>query len=240
VKAMLLAAGVGERLRPFTEDRPKCMMLVAGRPVLEWNIAWLRRHGIDEVVINLHHHPDVVTNYFGDGSTLGVSIQYSYEPVILGTAGALVHGRHALAPGRFLVVFADNVIHCDLSRLRELHSRRGPVATIAVFWRSDVSSSGVAVLDENDRVDAFVEKPADGARLGHWVNAGLLLCEERVIDWIADRRATDLGREVFPGLLKSGEFIQAYRMGEAERLYWIDTPADLAATRAVLETAANS
>jgi mannose-1-phosphate guanylyltransferase len=232
---MLLAAGLGQRLRPFTNDRPKCMMLVAGKPVLEWNIAWLRQQGIDELVVNLHHHPDTVTAHFGDGSALGVSIEYSYEPVILGTAGALIAARRALAPGGFLVVFADNLIQCDIGRLRELHQRREPIATVVVFWRSDVSSSGVAVLGEDDRVSKFVEKPTNATELGHWVSAGLLMCEERVIDWIADHRATDLGRDVLPGLIKTGESVQAYRMNANEHLYWIDTPADLAATRAVLE-----
>ena len=93
MKAMLLAAGLGTRLRPLTDHIPKCMVPVAGKPVLQRNIEWLRSQGVVDLVVNLHHYPEVVTDYFGDGSAFGVHLHYSYEPELLGTAGALWGAR---------------------------------------------------------------------------------------------------------------------------------------------------
>ena len=109
MKAMILSAGEGTRLRPLTERIPKPMIPIAGRPILEHNIRLLAKHGIRELVINLHHCPDVVTDYFGDGHAWGVSITYSYEPVLLGTAGA-VKKVEALFDSTFLVVYLS-LIH---------------------------------------------------------------------------------------------------------------------------------
>lgn len=231
MKALLLAAGLGTRLRAASDDLPKCMFEVGGKPVLQWNVEWLRDHGIRDLVINLHYRPETVCDHFGDGTGLGVRIEYSPEETLAGTAGALRVARSRLERSRFVVLYADNLINCDLVRMEELHRARGAVATVALYPRADLSASGVAILDASDRVLRFIEKPTDGVA-SHWVNAGLVLCEPEVIDHVPASVASDIGRDLFPNLIASRRTILGYRMGEGEWLYWIDTPGNLAATRA--------
>ncbi len=230
-KAMLLAAGPGTRLRPLTDSLPKCMVPVAGKPVLQHNVEWLRSQGVVDLVVNLHYHPETVTDHFGDGSAFGVRIHYSYEPELLGTAGALWAARQFFSQERFLVLYADNLIDCDLTRLYDLHMASRATLTMALFWRADVSASGVVSLDENGRISAFKEKPKPEEALSHWVNAGLLLCEPGVPRFIPPEQPSDFGHDVLPALLAAGELLYGYTMGPDEGLWWIDTAEDLQQVR---------
>jgi len=228
MRALLLAAGLGTRLRPLTESVPKCLVPVAGRPPLLRNIDWLRDSGVDHVAINLHHLPEAVRGAVGDGSELGVDVFYSYEPALLGTSGAVWACRDWLAGDAFLVVYADNVVECDLERLVALHRQTAATLTMALHFRDDVGGSGLAELDSGFRIRAFVEKPGTSAPPGGWVNAGVLVCEPRVLEQIPPARSSDFGRDVVPALLAAGELLSGYRMGAGERVVWIDTPSDLA------------
>ena len=234
MKAMLLAAGLGSRLKPLTDHCPKCMLPVAGKPVLQRNIEWLRSQGIVDLVINLHHYPEAVTGYFGDGSAFGVRINYSYEPELLGTAGAVGAARRFLASERFWVIYADNLVHCSLERMESLHLVKGATLTIGLFWREEVSASGVVRIDEQGRITGFKEKPAPREALSHWVNAGIFLCEARVQQFIPAGQACDFGYDILPAMLAAGEPLYGYTLGPGETLHWIDTPEDLARTEALL------
>lgn len=234
MKAMLLAAGLGTRLKPLTDHCPKCMVLVAGKPVLQWNIEWLRSQGVVDLVVNLHHYPEAVTGYFGDGSALGVRLKYSYEPQLLGTAGALWAARRFLSSKRFWVLYADNLVNCSLNRLESLHRFQGATLTMGLFWREDVSASGVVGLNGHGRIIGFKEKPAADEVLSNWVNAGIYLCEARVHQFIPPGRACDFGHDILPALLSAGEPMYGYTLGPGETLHWIDTPEDLARIEAVL------
>jgi len=226
VKALVLAAGLGTRLRPYTDVVPKTMVPVAGRPLLERNVEWLAENGIRDLAVNLHHFPDAVRDHFGDGSAYGVRIRYSYEPVLLGTAGALRPLVDWLCDATFLVVYGDNFIRLDLSAVLDEHARSRAVATVALYSREDVASSGVAELDEAGDVVRFLEKPQPAETESRWVNAGLLACEPALVDAIGDG-SPDFGRDVLPAVLAAGGRIHGYRMSADETLEWIDTPADL-------------
>jgi NDP-sugar pyrophosphorylase family protein len=227
MKAFILAAGESRRLRPLTDRVPKPMLKVGNRPILEHNIRLLVSHGVREIVINLHHCPQVIQEYFGDGSGFGASIQYSHEPQLLGTAGALKPFRSYFTE-TFFLLYGDNLSTCDLGRLLELHRRKSGAATIAVFQRSDVGSSGVVEFGPDGRVRRFVEKPNPHEVSGNWVNAGITVLEPAVIDAIPSNVPSDFGRDIFPMLLQRGVDIYAYQMGE--RLWWIDSPEDYART----------
>jgi len=227
---MLLAAGLGSRLRPWTDDRPKCMVEVAGRPLIDWTIDWLVSEGVTELVINLHHRPEVLTAHLGDGRTLGLSIEYSYEEWLRGTAGAVAAASDLLGPGRFLTVYADNLVRCSLRRLLEQHVASSATMTVALHGREDVSGSGVAEIDADGYIRRFVEKPAPGTTTSRWVSAGLLVCEPAVLDYIPSDRASDFGRDVIPAIVAAHERVGGYSMHSPERLLWIDTPQDLART----------
>ena len=232
-KAMLLAAGKGTRLRPLTETVSKCMVKVAGRPVLERNIEWLKRFGVTDLAVNLHYLPEAVTDHFGDGGRFGVRITYSYEPELLGTAGAVKRmGPFFDAP--FFVWYADNLSTCRLDHLWQAHESRGSVATIALHYREDPTHSGIVGLDDDDRVIRFLEKPRADEVFSHWVSAGLLVLEPSVIDRMPEGVAADFGRDIFPALLSEGARLGGYRMSEDEGLWWIDTAADLERARAAV------
>jgi mannose-1-phosphate guanylyltransferase len=235
IKAILLAAGFGTRLWPFTEHLPKCMVQVAGKPVLQRNIEWLRSRGVVDLVVNLHFCPESVTGYFGDGSAFGVHLEYSYEPQLLGTAGALWGARRFLGEERFWVVYADNLPNCSLERLESLHLAHEATLTMGLFWRDDVSASGVVKLDDDGRVTGFKEKPAAHEKLSNCVNAGIYLCEPKVHQFIPPGRSCDFGHDILPAMLAAGEPMYGYTLGPGETLYWIDTPEDLARTTAALQ-----
>jgi NDP-sugar pyrophosphorylase family protein len=224
---MLLAAGLGTRLNPLTDTISKCMIPIAGKPLLEHNIGVLRSYGVTDLVINLHHLPQTVMNHFGDGSGFGIRLTYSVEPELLGTAGA-VKKVEEFFDGPFFVWYGDNLSTCRLDRLWQVHQSKRGVATIALHYREDPTQSGIVGLDENDRVTRFLEKPRADQVFSHWVNAGILVLEREVLESIPAESAADFGRDVFPALLERDSAIFGYRMAEDESLWWIDMPDDLA------------
>lgn len=226
VKAMLLAAGSGTRLRPLTERVPKCMVPVWGKPVLQHNIEWLARHGVTDLVINLCHLPEVVMDHLGDGGRWGVRIIYSVEKEPLGTAGG-VKNVERFFNRSFFVWYGDNLSTCDLDRLFRFHREKGGLATIVLFHRQDPTASGIVGLDENDRITRFLEKPKPDQVFSHWVNAGIFVLEPEVLKAIPPEGPSDFGRDIFPALLAQGTALYGYRMSPDEGLWWIDTPEDL-------------
>ena len=226
MKALLLAAGEGRRLRPLTGKLPKPMIPIAGKAILEHNINLLARYGINQIAINLHYYPEVVMDYFGDGSGFGVSITYSYEPELLGTAGA-VKKLENFFEDTFLVIYADNLIECDLSRLLLFHNEHQGIGTIALHYRDNVSQSGMVALDPCERIIHFIEKPQASQVISHWVNSGILVFEKGVLKYIPSRVPSDFGREIIPILLKQKEKLYGYRLRDDEEIWWIDTLEDL-------------
>jgi NDP-sugar pyrophosphorylase family protein len=233
LRALVLAAGYGERLGPLTAECPKPMIDIGGRPILHYNLELLARAGIREIAINLHYRPDAIRDYFKDGLPHGVAITYVYEPELLGTAGALRNVADWLAGDDFFVIYGDNVSTIDLRKLIGVHREKDADLTIALYAREDRGSSGIAALDADDRITRFAEKPRADDIFSHWVNAGYLIAKPSVLDAIPARTPSDLGRDVFPQLLAGGARIYGYRMTEA--LWWIDSPADYEATKAAFD-----
>jgi NDP-sugar pyrophosphorylase family protein len=232
IRAMVLAAGHGQRLGEVTADLPKPMIPLAGKPILEHTIGWLARSGVSEITINLHHQADRIRGHFGNGSRFGVAICYSYEPTLLGTAGALGPVRDRFN-STFLVAYGDNFYDCDFERILAEHRREQRLGTMALFARPDVSQSGVARLGPDGTIAEFVEKPACADAAGGLVNAGLLLWEPGVFRYIPDGRPSDFSRDVIPALMAAGERMHGYVMRESETLLWVDRPEDLAAAQRI-------
>ncbi len=223
--AVILAAGEGRRLRPLTEHAPKPMLRVAGKPLLEHNVRLLRRYGITDLIINSHHCPESIENYFGDGSEFGVKIAYSREPELLGTAGALRPLQKVLTSA-FMVLYGDNLTTCNLRALAEFHRSKHGVATLAVFNRENPTAVGILSMDADDRIVRFLEKPNRDEIFSSWVNAGIMVCEPAVFQAIPPG-FSDFGKDIIPALLLARQAIFAYRMdGKSERLWWIDSPED--------------
>ena len=223
---MLLAAGKGTRLRPLTADVPKCMIPVRGKPLLEHTVSWLSRFGVTELVINLHYKPEAVRDHFGDGSSWGVHITYSYEESLLGTAGA-VKNVASFFDSPFFLWYGDNLSTCNLENLYAFHSRNQSQATISLIHREDVTASGIVGLDERHKITRFLEKPKPEQIFSHWVNAGIYVLQPHVLDYIPPGIESDFGKNVMPAMLEAGEPLYGYTFSESEGLWWIDTFADL-------------
>lgn len=234
-RAMLLCAGSGTRLRPLTDGVPKVMVPIGGVPLLQHTVEHLARFGVRELVINLSYRPQAVQAHFGDGRSWGVSIHYSVEEEALGTAGGIRRVADRFRDGPFLVWYGDNLSHCDLGRLSAAHSAGGGLATLALHYREDPTHSGMVGAAPDGRIERFLEKPRPEQVISHWVSAGIMVLEPAVLDAIPPTGAPDLGRDVLPALLARGERLYSYRLSEAEGLWWVDTPGDLARVQAQWE-----
>ena len=225
-KAMILAAGRGNRLRPLTDQVPKCMVPIGRKPLLEYTIERFAFHGVKEIVMNLHHLPDTIMDHFQDGQRWGVKITYSMERELLGTAGG-VRNVASFFDGPFIVWYGDNLSRCDLNRMWRFHSDHCAVGTIALFEREEVSQSGIVGIDSDGRIERFHEKPHGTQVFSNLVNAGIYIFDRGVFDWIPKTGASDFAAEVFPLMLSNQQPLFGYRLSREENLWWIDRPEDL-------------
>jgi len=211
MKAMVLAAGLGTRLRPLTEGNPKCLIPLAGLPLIDWTLRWLYRSGVTECMINVHYLANKVRQFVGDGSQYGLQVHYSDEPELLGTAGA-VKKVAAFFDQPFYVIYSDNFSQWDLKKLVDIYEKHQPAATMAVHWREDVTQSGMVELDQNNRIFRLVEKPGMEDVTSHYVNAGFYYLDPRVFNYIPDGKPCDFAFHVFPEMLRAREEMYAVKM----------------------------
>lgn len=214
MKAVILAAGAGTRLRPLTDTCPKPMLPIAGRPLLMRTLDWLHANGIKEAALNLHHLPDVVRMGLGDGSAWGMQLRYSHEPELLGTAGA-IRRIDELFPGwfdqTFLLVYGDMLLDIPLETLLEVHQSRGALLTMALKRTTTPHSQGMVEVAADGSILRFVEKPTDW-RSGDDANAGVYICEPAIIQSIPPG-VSDFGHDVIPALLASNAPVYGHHIG---------------------------
>lgn len=204
MKAMILAAGEGRRMRPLTDMVPKPMLPVGGRPLVERLISLLRDHGVHEIAINLHHQPQVLATHIGDGRRLGVRVVYSREELVLGTAGGVKRMEAFFDDEPFYVLYGDVFTDLHLSALRSFHVERKAALTMALYQPETLRECGVAKLGQDDRILHFVEKPEPGSEPSRWANAGVYIIEPSVLRHIPPNRPFDFGADLFPRLLARG------------------------------------
>lgn len=222
MKAVILAAGKGERLRGVVDNIPKPMIGYNGKPILQHNVELCRDFGIRELFINTHHLPEVIRSHFGDGSVFGVSIRYSFEEHLLGTAGALNNFRENLGKEEFFVLYGDNLSNFDLSSLVKEFQRHECIGVIAFHHREDVTQSGVGEFGPDRRILRFVEKPKPDTTDSHWVNAGVYYFASSIFEYIPPAGFSDFGKDIFPALLQKG--IALYGVCANVELKAFDTP----------------
>ena len=201
MKALILAAGAGTRLRPLTNTCPKPMLPVAGTPLLARTLRWLRRYGVQEVALNLHHLPHVVREGLGDGSQFDMHLHYAYEPELRGTAGA-VRNFPGFFDTPFLVIYGDLLMDFDLDDLINFHRQQHALMTIALKHTTTPHSQGMIELSRRGRVIRFVEKPARWEG-GTTANAGVYVCNPEVLAHIPSG-VSDFGQDIIPTLLQLG------------------------------------
>lgn len=198
MKAFLLAAGFGTRLRPLTNSIPKCLVPINGKALIDYWLDAFARHGVDDVLVNLHHLAGQVQTHLAARAGRP-AITTFYEPVLLGSAGTLVANKSWVEDERcFLIAYADNLTNADLSQLVAFHQRHDPLLTMALFETGRPHECGIATLDETATIVAFEEKPAHPKST--LANAGIYAVSPRIFDYLEARYPQDIGFDLLPKL----------------------------------------
>ncbi|MDP2919537.1 MAG: NDP-sugar synthase, partial [Dehalococcoidia bacterium] len=218
LKAVILVGGQGTRLRPLTCNTPKSMVPVLNIPFLEHVIWNLKAHGINDIILAQHHLAASMVQYFGDGTHLGVRLTYVMEDAPRGTAGAVKNAEKHL-DGTFFVLNGDIFHDRDFTAMLDFHTQRRSKATIVLTPVDDPTVYGVVETDSQGRVKRFLEKPKREEVTTNMINAGTYVLEPDVMVRVPPARKFSFERELFPGLLDSGEPVYAY----SSQNYWMDT-----------------
>lgn len=215
MQALILAGGEGTRLRPLTSSTPKPVVPLVDRPFIVFMIDWLRRHGVDDVIMSCGHLADGVRAVLGDGSGVGVRLRYVEEPKPLGTGGALKFAEQWL-DDRFLMLNGDVLTDIDLSSQLADHERTGARATLALYPVEDPSAYGLVRLEADGAVREFLEKPSPDQIDTNNVNAGAYVLDKSVLDLLVYGEKASIERDVFPKLVGNGLY------GAVLDGYWMD------------------
>jgi len=247
MKAMILAAGKGTRVRPITHTIPKPMIPILQKPVMEFLLELLREHGFIEIMVNVSHLAEEIENYFRDGQRFGVEIAYSFEGRIedgeligdaMGSAGGLkkIQTFQRFFDDTFVVLCGDALVDLDLSEAVRRHKAKGAMASLITkrVPREQVSSYGVVVTDDDGLVRSFQEKPAVDEAASDMINTGIYIFEPAVLDYVPAGVPFDIGSDLFPRLVEDGAAFYALPM----EFEWVDigkVPDYWQAIRSVLQ-----
>src|SRR6185437_9836039 len=217
MEAVILVGGEGTRLRPLTFATPKAMAPILNRPFLEHMLVYARGHGISSVRLALGHQPDAIRAYFGDGGRCGVALSATVEEQPLGSGGAIKQFEAQLSEP-FFAFNGDILTNIDLGAMAEHHSRSNADVSIALIEVEDPSGFGVVRLGDDERIEAFVEKPPRGEAPSRWANAGVWLFQPEVLAAIPAGRRSMVETELFPQLIAAGRRVQGF----CTRAFWVD------------------
>ena len=229
MKAMILAAGLGTRLRPITYALPKPLAPVLNRPVMEHTVRLLVKHGFGEAIANLHWFPETIKGHFGDGAAFGLELSYSFEQQLLGTAGGVRNAAEFLGDS-FLVVAGDALTDIDFGAMREFHESHGGLVTMATKRVADTDQFGVVIAAEDGRVQGFQEKPDPAEALSDLANTCIYMFRAEVFDYFPEPGTSndagpddppefaDWAKDVFPALLDADVPFYSHEIGA----YWND------------------
>jgi len=215
MQAVILVGGEGTRLRPLTSTVPKPVVPLVDRPFIVYMLEWLKRHGIDDVILSCGFLATSVRNVLGDGEQLGIRLRFVEEPEPRGTAGALKYAESFLDE-RFLMLNGDVLTDIDLTAQIEQHERTGASGTLALVPVPDPTNYGLVRLNENNSVREFVEKPSADQIDTNLISAGAYVLERDIVDMIQADRAVSIEREIWPRLVAKGLH------GFPTDAYWLD------------------
>lgn len=204
-----MAGGEGTRLRPLTSNQPKPMVPIVNKPCIEHIIDLLKEHDITEVVATVAFMPQNIRGYFGDGSSLGVSMEYSVEETPLGTAGSVRNAAEHL-DDTFMVISGDALTDFDLGEIIAFHRQKESLITIALKSVENPLEFGVVIVDEDHHIKQFLEKPSWGQVFSDYVNTGIYVLEPEIFDYIPEGEKYDFSKELFPRMLEEGKPMYGY------------------------------
>lgn len=213
MKAVILAGGIGTRMRPLTYVVPKAMLPIGGKPLLEHMIRYLREYDVSEVIVCVAYLKTHIMDYFKDGEGLGVKIKYAEADVPLGTAGQLKTAEKCISY-RFLAMNGDIITSLNIRRLLAFHKKMGGIGTIALKKFEVSVPYGHIELDANSNIQKFTEKPT----FSFFANAGVYVFEPKIFRYIPDGQVVSLEKETFPTMVADGERLNGY----LEEAYWAD------------------
>ena len=225
LKAVIMAGGEGSRLRPLTCNRPKPMVPVMNKPVMEYIIDLLKESGITDIAVTLHYMPSSLTDYFGDGKDFGVRITYFTEKEPMGTAGSVKNAQEFLDE-TFIVISGDALTDINLAKAIQYHRDKQSIATLVLSHVDVPLEYGVVMTDKSGKITGFLEKPSWSEVFSDTVNTGIYVLEPSVLQRIPEQERYDFSKDVFPALLEAGEPMYGY----ATKEYWCDI-GDLSAYR---------
>ena len=217
MKAIIMAGGEGTRLRPLTCGRPKPMMPVMNRPMMEHIVELLKKHGVEDIGVTLQYLPEAIRGYFGNGSEFDVNMRYYVEEVPLGTAGS-VKNAQAFLDETFVVISGDALTDLDLTKAMEFHRQKGAIATLVLTPVDIPLEYGVVITDEAGRIIQFLEKPGWGEVFSDTVNTGIYILEPEVLNYFEPGQKFDFSKDLFPLLLKEKQPL----FGVSLSGYWCD------------------
>ncbi|HXG23040.1 MAG TPA: NDP-sugar synthase, partial [Chthonomonadales bacterium] len=218
MKAVVMAGGEGTRLRPLTSHRPKPLVPVLNKPIMEHIILLLKEHGITDIVVTLHYLADEIEGYFGDGSEWGVSLIYSVEDTPLGTAGSVKQAEQYLKDDTFVIVSGDALTDIDLTSAIQYHRAKQALATIVLSHVANPLEFGVVITDDSGHVRRFLEKPSWGEVFSDTVNTGMYVLEPAVFEYMEPGKSYDWSQDIFPRILQEEKPLFGYVMTD----YWCD------------------
>jgi mannose-1-phosphate guanylyltransferase len=199
MKAFLLAAGNGTRLRPLTDSVPKCLLPIQGVPLLEIWLSNCKAAGITDVLVNTHTHAEAIRQFAAEQKT-GVRMHIVEEPELVGSAGTLAENREFVAGEEsFFILYADVLTNVDLQRMLAFHTQKRLPATLGIYQVPDPTRCGIVTVDKNAVISNFIEKPMHPA--SNWAFAGVMVAGRALFDFVPDRRPADLGFDVLPKLV---------------------------------------
>jgi len=217
MKAVVMAGGEGSRLRPLTVTRPKPMVPIVGRPVMEHILNLLKAHGITDVVVTVQYMASAIEDYFGDGSQFGMHINYSREEVPLGTAGSVKNAEEFLDEP-FLVISGDALTDFDLGAIIKYHQDHKALATLTLAHVANPLEYGVIITDDTGHIRQFLEKPSWGEVFSDTINTGIYVLDPVIFSYFEKDKPYDFSQELFPYMLQKGDPIYGF-VAEG---YWCD------------------
>lgn len=218
MKAVIIAGGLGTRLQPLTNNVPKPIVPVANRPFIVHQIEHLIKHGIDEVIVNLHYLSNEIKKILDDGKEWGIKIHYSVEESPLGTAGAVKNAEKYFGSEPLIVFNGDVLTDINISKVINFHREKGARVTITLTEVEDPTEFGLVITDAKDRVTKFIEKPSWEMVTTRNINAGIYVIDPQVFKAVPVGQPYSFERQLYPGLLEQGEPI----FGFQSDAYWID------------------
>ena len=235
MKAIILAAGEGTRMRPLTLTTPKPLIKIAGKPMIEYLIDLLRLHGVKEIGINLFYKGDNIKAYLGNGVKLRVKIKYLQEDQLTGTAGGVKKVAKLLQVNEpFFVISSDMMVNFNLTDIYNFHKKSRGIATISCYWRPTekiLNKSGVVIFEPGTKkINNFIEKPKTSKEvISNWVNSSVYVFNPKIVNYIPDKingsTTVDLPKDIFPILMNKNESLFAFSIDKNKYYQMgVDTP----------------